>query len=127
MLNPQEFEARVGLLQPRSVAWSPVFAGEGGARFCVLAVGTKSGRVWLWRYRLPRVSPDPQRNSEFSNLALVRQSQLQTVHEFFGLSGDYRRNTTLFVPILPAQGVAGPQRNSEISNLALVREGSFSH
>ena len=70
----------MGLLQPRSVAWSPVFVGEGGTRFCVLAIGTKGGRVWLWRYRLPRVSLDPQRNAEFSNLTLV--SQLQIIWTF---------------------------------------------
>lgn len=45
------------------VAWSPMWAveahgssGQGGqqpARYAMLSVGTKSGRVWLFRYRLP--------------------------------------------------------------------------
>ncbi len=37
------------------VAWSPVCftAGANAARFSILAVGTKSGRLWLWRYRMP--------------------------------------------------------------------------
>ena len=46
------------------VAWSPMWVQADGSseadgsnakavRHAMLAVGTKSGRVWLWRYRLP--------------------------------------------------------------------------
>ena len=46
------------------VAWSPMWAQSGATsgaagsdsralRFAMLAVGAKSGRVWLWRYQLP--------------------------------------------------------------------------
>ena len=34
------------------VAWSPAWK-EGSARYAMVAVSTKAGRVWLWRYRLP--------------------------------------------------------------------------
>lgn len=34
------------------VAWSPAWA-EGPSRYAMVAVSTKSGRVWLWRYHLP--------------------------------------------------------------------------
>jgi len=69
-LHPLDFEVRVGMLQPRSVAWSPVYRGEGGA-FAMLAVGSKGGRVWLWRYRLPQIEPNPPFNSEAANIQLV--------------------------------------------------------
>jgi len=72
-LTPLEFEARVGVIQPRSVAWSPVFPGKGGG-FSVLAVGSKGGRVWLWRYHLTKISSEPPFNSEAANLELVSNS-----------------------------------------------------
>ena len=34
------------------VAWSPAW-GEGSDRYAMVAVSTKAGRVWLWRYHLP--------------------------------------------------------------------------
>ena len=34
------------------VAWSPAW-GKGSSRHAMVAVSTKAGRVWLWRYHLP--------------------------------------------------------------------------
>ena len=64
----REFEQRLGLLASTSAAWSPVCCcptapsqpeeqGRAGRAFAVLAVGTKAGRVWLWRYWLPQHCP----------------------------------------------------------------------
>lgn len=55
------------------VAWSPLSTSQGTSarRFCVLAVGTKSGRVWLWRYRMPSSYSLADQDAVDANFALV--------------------------------------------------------
>jgi hypothetical protein len=55
------------------VAWSPVW-GEAGCRHAMIAVSTKSGRVWLWRYHLPsEYSMTAESGSLSERCALVRK------------------------------------------------------
>lgn len=49
--SPQEYERRLLSLSSISCAWSPILNDQNDMRFSLLAVGTKEGRVWLWRYR----------------------------------------------------------------------------
>ncbi len=60
----------------KQVAWSPVFQAAGCSQvYAMLAVGTKSGRVWLWRYQMPSSfapSGRAQQSTVVSSFALVR-------------------------------------------------------
>lgn len=72
----EEYETRVQLMQPTCVAWSPLLAstaGRPGRRpaFCMLAAGTRNGRVWLWRYSPPLLSLRPSPEDEASGFQLV--------------------------------------------------------
>ena len=54
------------------VAWSPAW-GEGPSRYAMVAVSTKAGRVWLWRYNLPsEYSAAADGNSLAQRFTLVR-------------------------------------------------------
>jgi hypothetical protein len=53
-LPSEVYQRRLAAVCAVSVAWSPAARDARGGRFCMLAVGTKEGRVWLWRCALPR-------------------------------------------------------------------------
>ena len=48
-----------------------------GSHFAMLALGTKGGKVWLWRYRLPRQYP-PAATSGSVSFQLVHFCLLST-------------------------------------------------
>lgn len=48
--SAHEYERRLLSLSSISCAWSPILGEEVGLQCSLLAVGTKEGRVWLWRY-----------------------------------------------------------------------------
>ncbi|KAK9817124.1 hypothetical protein WJX72_009853 [[Myrmecia] bisecta] len=57
--DPQ-YERRLALTAALQVSWSPTWSmaqPDGSlASFVLLAVGSKAGQIWLWRYRLPAYS-----------------------------------------------------------------------
>lgn len=57
------------------VAWSAVW-GEGSSRCAMIAVSTKAGRVWLWRFRLPsEYSATAEKKSLADRFTLVWDSR----------------------------------------------------
>ena len=60
-ISKAAYERRLGLLSCTAAAWSPLCtadersdASPAPALCCaMLAIGTKSGRIWLWRQQLP--------------------------------------------------------------------------
>ena len=61
------YERRLGLLGCTAAAWSPLCSADelsdataDAAPCCsMLAIGTKGGRIWLWRHQLPAPSQPP--------------------------------------------------------------------
>ncbi len=72
LLHSLEYEARLDLLIPTCVAWSPVIQSPATAGFAMLAVGTRAGWVWLWKYTLPALACQPPSKCEAESLQLVR-------------------------------------------------------
>ncbi|CAL8467664.1 g7202 [Coccomyxa elongata] len=72
-VSPVIYEQRLLCMSGLQVAWSPLCTSQGASawKFCVLAVGTKSGRVWLWRYRMPSIYSLADQDTVEANLALV--------------------------------------------------------
>ncbi|BDA42682.1 probable protein AGENET DOMAIN (AGD)-CONTAINING P1 at N-terminal half [Coccomyxa sp. Obi] len=67
------YEQRLFCMSALQVAWSPLCTSQGASawKYCVLAVGTKSGRVWLWRYRMPSSYSLADQDTVEANFALV--------------------------------------------------------
>lgn len=76
-IGHKEYHMRSLVSSTTSAAWSPVVSGD-NVRFAILAVGTKAGRIWLWKYTLPKEvslnnglgSPMEKASSRCSALAL---------------------------------------------------------
>ncbi len=68
-ISKAAYERRLALLSCTAAAWSPLCTADDqadaesgvAASLCcsVLAVGTKSGRIWLWRQQPPAASQSP--------------------------------------------------------------------
>lgn len=72
----EKYERRIQLLQATCVGWSPFTAAREGAaaisgQMCMVAVGTRAGRVWLWRYTPPPPTLFPAEDEESKRLELV--------------------------------------------------------
>ena len=78
-----DYERRLLLLSATCIAWSPIVAtandsaatagaSAGTGSFALLAVGTKAGRVWLWRYRPPQLAVAADLFAECKCLQMVR-------------------------------------------------------
>lgn len=84
-LSPQAYAHRLHALAALSIAWSPAFCATATAtddtsppasdscqhqRHALLALGTKAGIVWLWRYSLP-CSYSPAANTDLTSWRLL--------------------------------------------------------